>query len=341
MTKRELPYQSLHTHTVDSDGEATHQQVLEAAEANGFGAVAFTDHDTVLSDERLRQLREYNGPVDWVSGVELSSGLPKEQGGGATNNLHVVGLFVDPTNQDLGEHCRKTHEARQKRMKAVVANLNELGFTITEDDCLEAAGGGSVGRPHIVEAIHKHQTNQRVLEELEARVAEDAKHDEQAKQWYDRYQQIIRERPAQRPFELFLGNDPYFPALVDFEYWQDFDSVVSLIRGAGGIALWAHWWTTPEEVDRDGLADIAEAGRIDGLETSFPLVRDIMDTREETLREVAESCGIPGVTAVDLHALQTFADLAAQSEDAATTTGTVQRLIDATGVSTEWSSLHQ
>jgi predicted metal-dependent phosphoesterase TrpH len=47
--------QSLHTHTVDSDVEATHQQVLEAAEANGFGTVAFTDLDTVAKHARSLQ----------------------------------------------------------------------------------------------------------------------------------------------------------------------------------------------------------------------------------------------------------------------------------------------
>lgn len=331
-----LLYESLHTHTNDSDGEATHTEVLEAAEANGFGVVAFTDHDAVLNEERLAQLGEYDGPVNWISGVELSSGLPREKGGGTTSNLHILGLFVNPSNQKLREHCRKTNEARNERMQKIVGNLQELGFRISEKDCLEASGGESVGRPHIVSAVMKHEDNQPVLEKLKTELAEAAKYDDEAA----RIHQEIEDNPEQLPYKLFLDSEAFKKGVyAEYTYWQDLDSTVELIRNAGGIAIWAHWWTIVKKVDRETLEQIVEDGRVDGLETRFPLERESKDTQENILQEVAETYGCPGITAVDLHQLQSFTDLANRSEEAATTSGLTQQLIETTGVKTDWSNL--
>lgn len=331
-----LRYESLHTHTIDSDGEMTHGEVLDSAEQHGFGAVAFTDHDVLLGEQRLSELEAYDGPVQWVSGVELSAGLPREMGGGTVNNLHIVGLFVDPSNEALARHCEKTLEARARRMQHIVTNLRELGFQISEADCEEAAGGDSIGRPHIAQAIEKYEENQEVYERLE----------EQAKasdpEWYAEYSQEIKQRPDQRPYRLFLAGDAYLEGVyADYDYWQDFDTCVHLIREAGGVAIWAHWWTIARKLDRDMLEQIAGDGRIDGLETSFPLERAHNDVSEATLQEIAEQNGLPQITAVDLHKPGTFAELAARPDDAETTIGALERLIEAANVDTRWSNLNR
>ena len=59
-------YESLHNHTVASDGSQTYLEVLQVAEELGFGTVAFTDHDTLPDDDALRQLAFYDGPVKWL-----------------------------------------------------------------------------------------------------------------------------------------------------------------------------------------------------------------------------------------------------------------------------------
>lgn len=332
-----LQFESLHTHTNESDGAASHEEVLKAAEANGFGTVAFTDHDSVLSPDHLKRLRRYDGPVEWISGVEFSSGLPRERGGGTASNVHITGLFVDPTNEDLLEHCQKTHEARDERMQKIVENLQGLGFRISKEDCLEASGGESVGRPHIVQAIMKHEgENQEILDNLKGEMREAAKHDEEIAEKY----QEVEADPKQLPYKLFLDGEAFKKGVyVEYSYWQDFDSAVELIRNAGGIAVLAHWWTAAKKIDRELLEQIVRDGRIDGLETSFPLARQTNNTQEDVLQEIAKTHNCPGVTAVDLHELNTFADLAGLPEEAASTTGTTRRLIEATGVSTEWSSL--
>jgi predicted metal-dependent phosphoesterase TrpH len=74
-------YESLHNHTVLSDGAQTHLEMLATAEQAGFGVVAFTDHDVLPDAGVLADLRAYDGLVDWTVGVELSAGLPTELGG--------------------------------------------------------------------------------------------------------------------------------------------------------------------------------------------------------------------------------------------------------------------
>lgn len=89
-----MNYESLHNHTTTSDGEQSHLEVLETAEKNGFRAVAFTDHDTLPNEQEMEKLKAYTGPVKWLVGCEISSGLPKELGGGPISMFHILGLFL-------------------------------------------------------------------------------------------------------------------------------------------------------------------------------------------------------------------------------------------------------
>ena len=56
-------YESLHNHTNISDGKENHLEVLETAEKNNFGIIAFTDHDILPDKAILAQLKGYEGPV--------------------------------------------------------------------------------------------------------------------------------------------------------------------------------------------------------------------------------------------------------------------------------------
>ncbi len=329
MTK--LRYQSLHTHTTDSDGLASHLQVLEAAERNGFGTIAFTDHDILLSARRLNELHKYRGPVRWISGVELSCGLPKELGGGAVDGLHIVGLFVNPSNPSLVEHCRKFREARNRRMKAIVSQLKDVGFTISERDCLEASGGDNVARPHIVQALSKHPENMPVIKKIETEMACAAKEDPRVSKFHEEYKALIEERPDQQPYKLFLDAQSYIPIDVTYDYWQDFDTCVQLIREASGVAVWAHWWTIAKKVDAALLERIVAEGRVDALETNFPLSPKTLNKNEAVLQDIAKRYELPQITAMDLHRLSDFELFTAQPYAAAGTELTLESIAKHTG----------
>ncbi len=114
-----LNYESLHNHTTASDGHLDHIELLNKGYAEGFGLMAFTDHDVLPNDEALARLKDYDGPMKWLTGVEISSGLPKELGGGPASMFHILGLFVDPHNKALMEHCQTAVAARNERMEQI------------------------------------------------------------------------------------------------------------------------------------------------------------------------------------------------------------------------------
>ena len=51
--------ETLHSHTITSDGKLSHRQVLEICEERNIGVVAFTDHDS-LPDSKVVNILNNN-----------------------------------------------------------------------------------------------------------------------------------------------------------------------------------------------------------------------------------------------------------------------------------------
>jgi predicted metal-dependent phosphoesterase TrpH len=335
--------QSLHSHTNRSDGTLSPMELLAAARRVGVAAIAFTDHDSVMHEESVRELRKADlGGTNWISGIEISSGLPKELGGGAYSALHIVGLFVDPTNIDLVNHCQNAQEARIVRMQKMVKNLQNLGFTITEDDCLKASGGEAVGRPHIVEALGYYPQNEGVTNDIRERMRTDAQNDAVIAQ---KYELILQKGELQAPYGLYMTEDSYISDVyVEYQYWTNLERSVELVRNAGGLAVIAHYSTARNKVSLDMVEKYLKEGTIDGVETVYGLYafgksdwNDIQSDRLK-LRELAnkysriESGGSDAHTAEDLEA---FAKSGWYADE---TDGFAKKIIKQTRISTEWSS---
>ena len=54
-------YANLHTHSTHSDGVYTPEQLVDIAKAEGYGALAVTDHDTITACEPVRRACEARG----------------------------------------------------------------------------------------------------------------------------------------------------------------------------------------------------------------------------------------------------------------------------------------
>ena len=264
-----MAFESLHTHTTLSDGKLSHKEMFELAESLGISVIAFTDHDAVLNDEALAYLESVrSSEMKWASGIEISSAPPKEIEGLGKGGLHVIGLFVDPKNQALKEHCQKAQAARIERMQKIVSNLQSLGFIISEEDCLKASGGETVGRPHIVEAVNSHPENENTVRELVAKMEKDSLTDETIKA---KYEAMMNGGSHQIPYSLFLSQDAYLPTYVDVSYAPDLDETVTLIRNAGGIAMIAHYFTVKKKMPFSFIEKLLAEKRIDGMETVYGL----------------------------------------------------------------------
>lgn len=134
----------LHTHSTASDGTDTPAQLVRNAAAAGLDVVALTDHDTTRGyGEAVAALP---AGLTLVTGAELSCRL---DGVG----LHMLAYLFDPEEPELARERELVRDDRVPRAKAMIGKLQELGVAVTWDQVARIAGDGSVGRPHIAEAL--------------------------------------------------------------------------------------------------------------------------------------------------------------------------------------------
>ena len=328
-------YQTLHSHTTTSDGEFTYAEMLDACEKYGIGVVAFTDHDALPNEKELKFLKDSSGhATKWVMGIEISAGP------------HIVGLFIDPTNKKMKNYCAKAKQGRISQMQKIVENLVGLGFVITTDDVLEASGGGaSIGRPHIVRALQKHEKNIELMQKLRKDLEQAATKEQRAKKLHD---ELVAAGDRQLPYCLFLRGDAFVRGVyVPKEYCLELDDAVKLIRDAGGLAIFAHYFFSERSVPRPALEKLFAQDGIDGGETIFGLCPEDTDAKyKKAMREseafvkgLCEKYGKVESGGADAHY---EADLKMFSKDekyANRTIGLVEKMIEKTGVDTQWSSL--
>ncbi len=298
--------ESLHNHTTLSDGKLSHQELFIAAERAGVSVLAFTDHDALPNQATVIYLESQRSrAIKWIIGIEMTSALPHELASAATSNFHIIGLFVDPENPALREHCRKAQESRMKRMREMVGNLNGLGFMITEADCLKASGGDSVGRPHIVEALNYHTENIPIMEKLRIEMQEAAKNNPDVAK---KYEMMMEKGEKQYPYVLFLAPDSFRPIYAEHDYIPDMDEVVRLIRGAGGLAFIAHYCYVRNKLPMELLEKIMQEKRVDGVEVVYGLGNygtsgeKAVDEERKMLKEMLAKYGLLASGGADAHA---------------------------------------
>lgn len=135
----------LHTHSTASDGTETPEKVVRLAAEAGLTAMALTDHDTLAGIGAARSAAADLG-IDLVPGVELSVNHDGVK-------LHMLGYFIEPAPGPLQDELEGLRAGRDARNPAIVAKLCRLGLPISMEDVEEQAGGESVGRPHIADAL--------------------------------------------------------------------------------------------------------------------------------------------------------------------------------------------
>jgi predicted metal-dependent phosphoesterase TrpH len=135
----------LHTHSLRSDGAYPPAELVERAAARGVEIQALADHDTLAGATEAIAAGERLG-VRIIPSTELNT--ESEWG-----DVHILGYFLDPADAALEERLAWLREHRGKRIELMVEKLNALGFPIALDRVREIAQGGSLGRPHLAQAL--------------------------------------------------------------------------------------------------------------------------------------------------------------------------------------------
>lgn len=135
----------LHLHTAYSDGVLTPRELVDKAQAAGFGTISITDHDNVGA---LAEAIEYGKTlgVEVIPGLELSAAMGEK-------DVHILAYFIDHTNKNLLDYLTFFRYERLKRAERIVEKLNKINIPIKFESVLEQAGIGSLGRPHIASVL--------------------------------------------------------------------------------------------------------------------------------------------------------------------------------------------
>ena len=247
----------LHTHSNASDGTCTPTQLVHAAAEAKLDIMAITDHDTYAGWHEAAIAAEGISSLSLVRGVEMSCRSAEGI------SLHMLGLLVDPTNQDLATALEQSRDDRIPRMKAIIKKMQNEGFDISFADVeAQLSEGATLGRPHLADALV--------------------------------VKGIVPDRDS--AFRDFLHNDSRFYV---GHFASDASDGVRLIKAAGGLAIFAHPGAAKRGnvVSPESIADLAAAG-LDALEVDH---RDHDDATRIELRALAADLGLLVTGSSDFH----------------------------------------
>ena len=202
-------YANLHTHSTHSDGVYSPKELARIAKAEGYGALAITDHDTASAYPELKAACEYEG-IECIFGVEFSVYDPKP--------YHIVGFDFDPEYAPMKKYLSEMAARQTDNTKSCFDLAVENGGIsgITWQDVLDYNKG-------IPWLCNNHVFNAMLDRGL-------------VKQ--ENYMAWFREN-----FEKQRG---YFPPSYNF---KPLPELVNLIKAAGGFAIVAHPHNSLDDID--------------------------------------------------------------------------------------------
>ncbi len=215
----------------------TPRELFEKALELKIRVLSITDHDSTEGLASLQGDLAAHPEIRVIPGIELS----------AEGELacHILGYFIDPADAALQRRLGELRQARLRRIEAMVKRVNELGMPVAYERVVALAAGGSVGRPHLADAM---------VERGHVRTRKEA---------FERF--LKKEGPA-----YITGTGP------------DAAACIALIRSAKGVPVLAHpsYYTTAELLGR--LADLGLRGiEVYYPEHSASLIRRYLEMAKE------------------------------------------------------------
>ncbi len=138
----------LHTHTTESDGSFTPEELMTEASRKGLSAIAITDHDSISGIKKaLPFANKYQ--IELIPGVELSTDYNGKE-------VHVVGLYVDMENETFLSQIKEFKETRDNRNAIIVENLRKEGFSITMEELKAENPDCVITRANIAQFLYEH-----------------------------------------------------------------------------------------------------------------------------------------------------------------------------------------
>lgn len=138
----------LHTHSTESDGTLTPQELMQLASDIGLSAIALTDHDTVGGLSKAKPVAESLG-IELIPGIELSTDYNGTE-------VHMLGFYIDDTNPAFLKKLQEFIDSRNLRNEKMAFLLQKEGFSITLEDLYREYPDSVITRAHFARYLVEH-----------------------------------------------------------------------------------------------------------------------------------------------------------------------------------------
>ncbi len=246
----------LHTPSTASDGTLTPAELVAAGADAGLDVLGITDHDTTGGWAAAAAARPSGLTV--IRGAELSC---RWYGIDPSIPLHLLAYLFDPEEPQLKARLAALRADREQRAERMVERLRADGVDISWEEVAGYAAGGSVGRPHIAQALIRAGLVVTTDEAFASR---------------------------------WLGRRYLIPKM-DLDVFE----AVRMVRAAGGVPIFAHPRATRRgrTVPDDLIVELAAAGLF-GLEADH---EDHSPEERAGVRALAERLGLVVTGSSDFH----------------------------------------
>jgi predicted metal-dependent phosphoesterase TrpH len=136
----------LHIHSTTSDGQLNPADIVLKAAELGLTIIAITDHDTVDGIAPALIAAQAFPELHIIPGVEISTDVPNGE-------VHLLGYFLNHTDPELEATLSRFRGSRVDRAQKMLTKLEAFGLHVEWQRVQEIAGSGSIGRPHIAQAM--------------------------------------------------------------------------------------------------------------------------------------------------------------------------------------------
>ena len=228
----------LHLHSTASDGRFSPEEIVRKSAEQGLAVIALADHDTVDGvAPALAAARDFPG-LKVIPAVEISTYVPRGE-------VHVLGYFIDYTSEELKVRLERMRSGRRERAQRMIAKLGDLGLPVDWQRVQEIAGIGSIGRPHIAQAMLERGYIASIGEAFATYLGRDGL----------AYVERQKVAPAEA-VELILRADG-LPVLAHPLTADNLETLVTELKAAGLVGIEAYYnsYTAEDVTGLVGLAD--------------------------------------------------------------------------------------
>lgn len=248
----------LHIHSTHSDGTFTPKELIDFAIEKGMSALAITDHDKATANKEAEIYAKEKG-IEYIFGIEITITPPE-----GVKELHIVGLFINPENEEIKRIHGKHKEYAINTAKKIIKRLNDLGYKITFEELLEETKGEHFGRPFIAKILMK------------------------------KYPKKFQERS--QVFDELLGKQG--KAFI-MPKGTELKEAIEIIHNAGGIAIVAHPWYLGGNMI-EILEEFVSFGG-DGIELDYAPKESVQENTRDILESFIEKHNLVISGGTDFH----------------------------------------